>query len=88
MTSIPFPDDLSHLVQVVTHPACGFRAECWCGWASAWSDARPPAHAASRDHRARTVAPHATRAVILAALLDLQDDLADTIQLLAGTTPG
>jgi len=83
MTTVPDSGDLTHVVQVVAYPACGFRAECPCGWASAWTTERPPAMAASRDHRARVVGPQCTRAAILTALLDLADDLADTIQWLA-----
>ena len=85
MTPIPFPRDLAHLVQVVAYPACGFRAECLCGWAGAWTDERAPALAACRGHRASTVGAGASRAAVLAALLDLQDDLSDTIRWLAGS---
>lgn len=84
MSTVPIPRDLAHVVQVVTHPACGLRAECLCGWASAWTDDQPRAQAACRGHRACVAGAGTTRAAVLAALLDLQDDLADTIHWLAG----
>lgn len=84
MSTVPIPSDLTHLVQVIAHPACGLRAECLCGWASSWTHDRPRALAACRGHRACVSGAGSTRAAALAALLDLQDDLVDMIQWLAG----
>ena len=85
MTSVLFPADAFHLVQVVAHPACGYRAECLCGWASGWADQRPAAQAACRQHREVAAGPCTWLDAALTGLLDLQDDLADTVFWLAET---
>jgi len=36
MTSVLFPADAFHLVQVVAHSACGYRAECLCTTVGRW----------------------------------------------------
>jgi hypothetical protein len=83
MTSVLFPADVLHLVQVVAHSACGYRAECLCGWASRWADQRPAAHVACRRHRELSDGPCTWLDAALASLLDLQDDLADAVFWLA-----
>jgi hypothetical protein len=85
MTSVVFPADAWHLVQVVAHSACGYRAECLCGWASSWADQRPAAQAACRQHREFVAAPCTWLDAALSGLLDLQDDLADAVFWLAET---
>jgi hypothetical protein len=83
MTMIPFPLDLEHLVQVVGHDHCGYRAECICGWASRWVTNQATAEDASVDHREVAVGPPSGLDVAINDLLDLQDDLADTVMWLA-----
>ena len=85
MTSVLFPADALHLVQVVAHSACGYRAECLCGWASGWADRRPAALAACRQHRELAAGPCTWLDAALTNLLDLQDDLADIVFWLAET---
>jgi hypothetical protein len=82
MTMILSPLDFEHLVQVIAHPACGFRAECLCGWASRWAEEASTADAAAQSHREQVGQFVGTDAAI-ASLLELQDDLADTIMWLA-----
>lgn len=85
MTSVLFPADALHLVQVVAHSACGYRAECLCGWASGWAHRRPAAQAACRHHRELAAGPCTWLDAALTNLLDLQDDLADAVFWLAET---
>jgi hypothetical protein len=80
----PFGD--AHLVQVVSHKACGQRAECLCGWASRWVDDSTTAREAAAGHRSATVQPDGLHAA-LGCLLDLQDDLADVVMWLAECWP-
>src|SRR5215510_8381186 len=82
MTTVLFPADSTHLVQVVVHSACGYRAECLCGWASPWGG-QPDAREACREHREVTAAPYMWLDAALGDLLDLQDDLADAVFWLA-----
>jgi hypothetical protein len=78
MTTVLFPADSAHLVQVVVHSACGYRAECLCGWASPWSG-QLEARKARSEHREVTAGPYAWLDPALGRLLDLQDDLADAV---------
>jgi hypothetical protein len=89
MTTVVSPIHFDHLVQVVHHKACGRRAECWCGWASAWCDDYETADAAAQDHH-EVVAGSATDFdATISGLLDLQDDLADALCWIADRwTPG
>ena len=57
MTTVLSPIDLAHLVQVVSHQDCGYRAECGCGWASAWVGSQSDAQDAATDHREVAVGP-------------------------------
>src|SRR5262245_31046884 len=82
MTMILSPLEFEHLVQVVRHAAGGHRAECLCGWASRWTDDLAAADNAASGHRRQIDQVSGTDATI-AALLDLQDDLADAIMWLA-----
>jgi hypothetical protein len=84
MTMILSPIDFDHLVQVVDHTPCGYRAECLCGWASRWTTDLPAADGAAAAHRARVTEATGIDETIV-SLLDLQDDLADTIMWLAET---
>jgi hypothetical protein len=79
MTTVLSPIEFDHLVQVVHHRACGHRAECWCGWASAWCDDCATADEAANDHREVAAGPATDLDATLGRLLDLQDDLADTV---------
>ena len=83
MTTVLSPIEFDHLVQVVHHRACGHRAECWCGWASAWCDDYATADAAADDHREVAAGPATDLDATLSGLLDLQDDLADAVLWLA-----
>jgi hypothetical protein len=83
MTTVLSPIEFDHLVQVVHHKALGHRAECWCGWASAWCDDYATADAAADDHREVASMPASDLDATLSGLLDLQDDLADTVMWLA-----
>jgi hypothetical protein len=83
MTTVLSPIEFDHLVQVVHHKSCGHRAECWCGWASAWCDDYATADAAARRHREVAAGPATGLDATLSWLLDLQDDLADTVLWLA-----
>jgi hypothetical protein len=87
MTTVLLPGDRSHLVQVVAHPSCGYRAECVCGWCSAWVDQVDPAEAASSQHRGETLRPRHDLGSTMCDLLDLQDDLADAVFWLADNWP-
>jgi hypothetical protein len=89
MTTVMTPLDLAHLVQVVAHRACGYRAECLCGWAGSWCDDYRHAQLGASDHRAATVGPPNGLEAALGGLLDLQDDLADALCWIADRwTPG
>jgi hypothetical protein len=89
MTTVMTPLDLAHLVQVVPHEACGYRAECLCGWAGPWCDDHREAQLGASDHRAATVGPPSGLEAALGGLLDLQDDLADALCWIAERwTPG
>ncbi len=77
MTTVLSPYELAHLVQVVAHKECGFRAECRCGWASGWSGDQTAAELAGIDHLEIAVGPATGLDRTLSGLLDLQDDLAD-----------
>jgi len=83
MTTVVSPIEFDHLVQVVRHRALGYRAECWCGWASVWCEEYLTADEAGVDHREVTAGPATALDGTLSALLDLQDDLADTVIWLA-----
>ena len=83
MTTVLSPIEFDHLVQVVHHKACGHRAECWCGWASAWCNDYTTADAAATDHRNVIAGPATELDAALSGLLDLQDDLADAVIWLA-----
>jgi hypothetical protein len=83
MTTVLSPIEFDHLVQVVRHRACGYRAECWCGWNSAWCDDYATADEAAQDHREVAAGPPDGLDAALSGLLDLQDDLADTVMWLA-----
>jgi hypothetical protein len=79
MTTTLCPSQIAHLVQVVGGRRTGYRAECRCGWASAWTSERAPAHATARRHpHPASGAPHGPEPAIR-DLLDLQDDLADAV---------
>jgi hypothetical protein len=67
----------------VRHKALGYRAECWCGWSSAWCDDYVTADEAGVDHREVAAGPATALDATLSGLLDLQDDLADTVIWLA-----
>jgi hypothetical protein len=83
MTTVVSPIEFDHLVQVVWHKALGYRAECWCGWSSAWCDDCLTADEAGADHREVAAGPATGLDATLSGLLDLQDDLADTVIWLA-----
>jgi hypothetical protein len=83
MTTVLSPIEFDHLVQVVRHKACGYRAECWCGWNSAWCDEYVTADEAAQDHREVAAGPATGLDATLSGLLDLQDDLADAVIWLA-----
>ena len=83
MTTVLSPIEFDHLVQVVRHRACGYRAECWCGWNSVWCDDYATADEAGQDHREIAAGPPDGLDAALSGLLDLQDDLADTVIWLA-----
>jgi len=83
MTTITQPYELAHLVQVVTDQRAGHRAECSCGWAASWTDDRQAAEDVGLDHREVAVGPSTGLDVTLSGLLDLQDDLAETVTWLA-----
>ena len=83
MTTVLSPIEFDHLVQVVRHRACGYRAECWCGWNSVWCDDYATADEAGQDHREIAAGPPDRLDAALSGLLDLQDDLADTVMWLA-----
>jgi len=83
MTTAFYPYELAHLVQVVTNDRAGHRAECSCGWASAWTGDRPAADEAAVDHREVAVEPPTGLDAALSGLLDLQDDLAAVVMWLA-----
>ena len=83
MTTVVSPIRFDHLVQVVHHKACGHRAECWCGWASAWCDDYETADAAAQDHHEVAAGSATDLDATISGLLDLQDDLADTLIWLA-----
>jgi hypothetical protein len=83
MTTVVSRIEFDHLVQVVRHKALGYRAECCCGWASAWCDDYVTADVSGADHREVAAAPATALDATLSGLLDLQDDLADTVIWLA-----
>ena len=83
MTTVLSPIEFDHLVQVVRHKALGYRAECWCGWNSAWCDDYATADELAQDHRKVAAGPATALDATLSGLLDLQDDLADTVIWLA-----
>jgi hypothetical protein len=85
MTTVLFPAAARHLVQAVAHSACGYRAECLCGWTSNWVSQPSPAQAACRQHREISAGPQSWLDAVLGGLLDLQDDLADAVFWLAET---
>jgi hypothetical protein len=87
MTTVLSPIEFDHLVQVVHHKACGHRAECWCGWASAWCDDYATADEAANHHRETAAGPATGLHATLGGLLDLQDDLADTVLWLVENGP-
>jgi hypothetical protein len=79
MTTVIYPYELAHLVQLVTDD----RAECSCGWASAWTGDRLLADEAAVDHREVAVGSPSGLDAALSGLLDLQDDLAAVVMWLA-----
>jgi hypothetical protein len=83
MTAVLSPIEFDHLVQVVRHRACGYRAECWCGWASAWCDEYATADEAADLHHEVEARPASGLDAALSGLLALQDDLADAVMWLA-----
>jgi hypothetical protein len=83
MTTVLSPYDLAHLVQIVHHHESGHRAECVCGWAADWADDQTTAERAAVEHREVAVGPPTGLDAALSDLLDLQDDLADTVMWLA-----
>jgi hypothetical protein len=82
MTTVLYPYELAHLVQVVHEERCGSRAECSCGWAGPWTDDQVAADYVA-DHREVAVGPRTGLDAALSGLLDLQDDLADAVMWLA-----
>jgi hypothetical protein len=76
------PKDLPHVVQTVAHRELGYRAECWCGWAGAWTSDHATADDQTAGHRAATLGPDQL-AITLCELMDLQDDIADALMWLA-----
>jgi hypothetical protein len=83
MTTVVSSIEFDHLVQVVRHRALGYRAECWCGWSSFWCEEHLTTDEAGVDHREVTAGPATALDATLSGLLDLQDDLADTVIWLA-----
>jgi hypothetical protein len=83
MTTISHPYELAHLVQVVTDDRTGHRAECSCGWTAPWTDDPAAAEVTADDHREVAVGPPTGLDATLSGLLDLQDDLAETVMWLA-----
>ena len=78
--------DLTHPTQVVTDhqvDGLGHRAECFCGWASDWTDNPADAEAAAVDHREIAAGPGDGLDAVMSDLLDLQDDLAAMVVWLA-----
>jgi hypothetical protein len=77
---------VSHLV-VVTYdnhgPAMVFRAECSCGWSGDGHDDNTLAELDADDHRTVAVDPGDGLDAAISGLLDLQDDLAETVMWLA-----
>jgi hypothetical protein len=83
MTTVLSPFVLAHLVQVVRHKDCGFRAECACGWAGDWYDDQTEAELSAVEHREVAVGQATGLDLAVSGLLDLQDDLADVVMWLA-----
>jgi hypothetical protein len=83
MTTVLSTVELAHLVQVVRHKDCGFRAECSCGWAGPWGDDQATAEVEAVEHREIAAGPPTGLDAALSGLLDLQDDLADAVMWLA-----
>jgi len=83
MTTISHPYELAHLVQLVTADRTGHRAECSCGWTAPWTDDPAAAEVTADDHREVAVGPPTGLDATLSGLLDLQDDLAETVMWLA-----
>ncbi|HEX6238653.1 MAG TPA: hypothetical protein VFZ68_15735 [Acidimicrobiales bacterium] len=78
--------DLTHPTQVVGDrqvDGLGHRAECGCGWVSAWSDDAATAEAAAVDHREVAAGPGDGLDAVMSELLDLQDGLAGIVVWLA-----
>ena len=63
--------------------ACGYRAECTCGWAGPWSDDAATADDQAVDHWEVAVDPPDAMDAAMSAMLDLQDDLAEVVMWLA-----
>ena len=82
MTTVLYPYELAHLVQVVFDDRAGYRAECSCGWDGPWTDELTAADSVV-DHREVAVGPPTGLDAAVSGLLDLQDDLADTVMWLA-----
>ena len=85
MTHVAVPDRVR---RISSGPArhrtrSGCRPECWCGWASTWCDAYATADEVAQDHREIAAGPATDLDATLSGLLDLQDDLADTVIWLA-----
>ena len=77
---------VSHLV-VVTYedhgPTIVFRAECSCGWSGDGHDDNALAELDADDHRTVAIEPGDDLDTAISGLLDLQDDLAETVMWLA-----
>jgi hypothetical protein len=70
----------AHLVVVVTDDESHYRTECVCGWASDWYlDDDVAAEAAGVDHLAVALGPPDRLDGLLSGLLDLQEDIAETV---------
>jgi len=72
----------AHLVGVVSD-GYEYLAECCCGWASDWHTTPEGADGSGTEHRDATIGPPDVMDGLMAALLDLQDDLAATVVWLA-----
>jgi hypothetical protein len=72
--------ELTHSVVVVTDDHGHYRTECVCGWASDWYlDDDVTAEAAGADHLQIAVGPPDQLDGLLSELLDLQEDIAETV---------
>jgi hypothetical protein len=79
MTIVQSPPDFSHFVQVVAVRGFGHRAECLCGWASVCHEDKTFAELAAVEHREQAMGPPTGLDILLAGLIDMQDDVADAL---------